>query len=176
MRRALTALLLAVLLAVPADAGQIFNPPRQCEVLTTDISAVGNVGGGTDPLMSYTVPAGTLTAATPIIRVTGWFTTAANGNTKTFTFEWGATSVSIVSAAWNSVTASMTFYVVRTGTNTQDVYGRGGDSAGPTFRMPARATATETETADVVLRFTGESGSSANDDAVQRMMLVEACG
>ena len=147
-----------------------------CAVANVNTTAVGNVGAGEDDLMTYSLPANTLTATTRVIRVTAWFTTAANGNTKSFAAYWGAASLTIVTAAaWSGQTAFATLYIIRTGANTQDFYLHGGDAAGPTFRMPLRTTATETESGAVTLKFTGESGSSATDDAVNRFMMVEVC-
>src|SRR3989304_6237042 len=63
--------------------------------------ADGDVGAGTDDLMSYTLPAATLGTDGQVLRVTVWGITAGNANAKTIVFNFGATTGTI-----NAVTAA----------------------------------------------------------------------
>ena len=72
---------------------QEFNPVTRFQyinVLTSISVPVGNVGGGTDDLMSYTIPAGTLDKDGKVIGIKANGTTANNANGKTLSFFFGS--------------------------------------------------------------------------------------
>ena len=69
-----------------------FNPVTRFQyinVLTSISVPVGNVGGGTDDLMSYTIPAGTLDKDGKVIGIKANGITANNANGKTLSFFFG---------------------------------------------------------------------------------------
>src|SRR6185503_7835339 len=67
--------------------------------ITTNTTAVGNVGGGEDDLMTYSLAANSLATNGQAIHVTAFGTFGANANNKTIKFFFGATSVTLLSAA-----------------------------------------------------------------------------
>lgn len=155
-------------LTAPTVTGTAAGLPQ---IIAANATSVGNVGTGEDDLMTASIPANTLDANGVALEVEGLFTTAANANAKTFKFFFGATSVQWTSTGLNNASVWIRAFVVRTGSNAQDLWVYGADSSGPTFRFPVRATATETDTGAVTLKFTGE-GTSDND-IVQRFMSVK---
>lgn len=136
-------------------------------------TAVGNVGSGEDTLMSYSLPANTLNANNKGVRITAWGKTAANGNNKTIALYFGIQVASTGANATNNGAWRVVCEVLRTGSSTQDVgasisYGVNGSAA--TTRTTFIAL-TETDTAAITIRVTGE-GTSDND-VVQEGFIIE---
>ena len=144
-----------------------------CAVANVNTTAVGNVDGGADDLMTYSLPANTLGASARVIRITARFTGAANANSKTMTFVFGASSTAIFINSGSANTYYINFVIARSGLNTQDIWGDRWEVGGPSGNGLARVTATETETAAITIKFTGTA--TATDDIVQRLMIVEVC-
>lgn len=147
------------------------NQNQFVRVIDTDIGPVGNVGAGEDDLITLTSPANTLIADGDVLRWTSFGTTAANGNTKTIKVYFDATQLVSASSTYNDQpwravawfqrvgSSSISYYVeLIVGTSIIDV---DGGALG--------VTATNSRT----LKCTGESGSSANDDVVQRASALE---
>lgn len=141
-------------------------------VATINTTAVGNVGAGTDDLMTYSLPANALSANGKGIRITAWGTTANNANAKTVTLEWGDAATVLTTALTASIVGQwrITATVIRTGASTQDV------SAmlvqGATVIVDQEQTAaTQTDTAAIQIAVTGTA--TANNDIVQEGLLVE---
>lgn len=142
-------------------------------VLTVNTTHVGNVGGGTDDLITYTLPAGTLSTDGQTVRVYAWGTTAANGNNKTVTLNFGATSIgNIVNGALNNGVWGVTGYIVRTGAATQECVFSSSDTLGNNA-VTRNANSSETLSDAVVIKCTGTSAASATDDVIQHGMIVE---
>lgn len=137
--------------------------------LTTITTTVGNVGSGEDNLMTYSVPAGTLATNGQTLRVMAFFTNAANGNTKTIKAYFGATSITLQSAAVNNGVSWVELKIVRTGATSQLLYGWLGRTPAFVF-FAASAAPAETLSGAVTLKFTGEATS--NDDIIQNLMVV----
>lgn len=134
--------------------------------------ATGNVGGGEDNLFSYTLPANTLTTSLRGIKITGAGTTSG-ANPVIVRLKFGATT--IVSHTLDNVAGGweVEAKVFRTALNTQVTWSfarQGGASADPINVQYTAAAITETAT--IVLQFTGEG--TANNDIVQNVMMVEA--
>jgi hypothetical protein len=90
--------------------------------LSSQYTNVGNVGTGEDDLMSYVVPASTLIANGDRLEIDAEYTFAANANSKTIKFKFGANSIDYASGVTSSgggLSVHITF--IRTGTNTQRV-------------------------------------------------------
>jgi len=157
--------------AYDAAAGTKATWVKRAKVLSMLTTAVGNVGVGTDDLMSYTLPAATLGTDGQALRVTVWGTTAANANAKTIVFNFGATTVTInaTTAAPNNQNWRAVFEIVRTGAATQVLAGSG--TAGAVLEGTYSAAPTATLSAAVVIKTTG--AATADNDIVQRGMLVE---
>ena len=143
-------------------------------VMYKSITAVGNITSGTDDLMSYSMLANSMAVNANVIRVTVAGTTAGNGNTKTIIFQFGGTSLTInpTTTAPNGSYWYLQAYVYRTGAATQYLTYQAFVNA----TMEANSgntTPAEDTTGAIVIKVTGNSGSSATDDVVQRMMLIE---
>mgnify|MGYP001558195178 CR=1 FL=1 len=139
-------------------------------VLLQSTTAVGNVGGGEDDLISLTVPAKVLSANGDRLRVTGIFTFAANANTKTTRGYFGATKVAELAASTSGSAVRAVVIITRTAAATQQAWGTieltGG--SGTLFSTPA-----ETLSGTVAMKFTGQSAASATDDIIQKEMVIE---
>jgi hypothetical protein len=151
-------------------AGSSGNDAAVGGVLYGSVAAVGNVGAGEDDLMTYTVPANTLSADGMGLHFEAWGTFANNGNTKTVKVLFGADSYTIftfstaVAAQWKIVGR-----IVRTGAATQDVFVDGKNS-NTTTDVLTITTATRTLSGSNVLKLTG-TGTS-NNDIVQEYFRV----
>lgn len=158
-------------------------------VLNSNVTAVGNVGiSGPDDLISYTLPANTLTTSARGVRVTAWGITASTANTKVLRLMFGANAVVTsptltASVAWRWRISAI---IVRTGLNTQDVYGEffAAPAAGVVVGSAANTTTgnfaasadfnarTETETGTIVIK--GQTTTTTGtDDVIQEGLLVE---
>lgn len=142
--------------------------PRTLSVIST---AVGNVGGGTDDLMTFTIPANVLVTTNKAIRVKAWGTTANNANAKTLTFNVGSQTV-LTTALTVSIAGQweVEAVIIRTGSSTQDIVAR--TLQGATLIFDQELTAgTQTETATIVVKCT--AAATADNDIVQEGMIVE---
>jgi hypothetical protein len=74
-------------------------------VATVNVTAVGNVGGGEDDLMSYSLPANSLSAAGKGVRITASGTTANNSNPKTVKLYMGGTEIGTLALTVSQVNA-----------------------------------------------------------------------
>lgn len=144
-------------------------------------TAVGNVGTGTDVLMSYLLLANSLSANGKGIRVKGWGITALNANSKTLTFNWGSLSHGFVMTASISGNWIWEIEIFRTGSNTQRMFYRimeatdnNGGLVTPKAAQVCNSTPSQTDTADITVKFTG--AATADNDIVQEGMLVEYIG
>jgi hypothetical protein len=144
------------------------------KVLTMITTAVGNVGAGTDDLMTYTMFANQLAVDAQLLRITTWGTTAANANTKAITLNFGATVVSInpTTTAPNNLNWRAELIVVRTGAATQIASGVAW--VGTVLQAVQAASPAETLSGSVVIKGTGTA--TADNDIVQRGLLIEFLG
>lgn len=163
---------------IKSTAGTGTGQPVMVGTLSVNTTSVGNVGAGTDDLMTYSLPANSLSASGKGVRITVWGRCANNANAKTVVLMFGATSVTIpvrtsVDHAWRA-----TCTVIRTGANTQLLTA---DVQGSTVNLTTAAdtgvseyTPTETDTAAIVIKCTG--AGTSNNDIVQKGMIVEFLG
>lgn len=131
-------------------------------------TAVGNVGAGEDDLMTYSLPANSLSINGQGMRITAWGTKANNANAKTLKVHFGSQvtlTTSLAAAAAGNWKAEA--LVLRTGVNTQDWMT---DLTGADEDQE-NGTAAQTETAAIIIKCTGEG--VADNDIVQEGMLVE---
>lgn len=138
-------------------------------------TAVGNVGSGTDNLMTYSLPANSLSANNKGVRVTVGGRVANNANSKTLTFMFGSASVNIalrstLDQAWFAV-----FHIIRTGSNAQIILGDTHTSVANFTTTNEGAvvdtTATETDSGAITIKCTAVG--VADNDVVQKLMIVE---
>jgi len=137
-------------------------------------TAVGNVGAGTDDLITYTLPANSLSANGKGVRITAWGTTANNANSKTLTLNFGSTAI-----LTNSLTTSIAGVwrieaeVFRTGASTQDYSSQlvTTGTAGVALNDLEIGTSAQTDSSNITIKCTG--AATSDNDIVQEGMLVE---
>lgn len=144
-------------------------------VLHVDTTAVGNVGAGTDNLMTYSLPGGTMAVGRGV-RITAWGTTANNANPKTVVLAFGSTILSTaltisIAGAWR-----IQAEVILTAASVQSCIAS--LTQGATSLADVERTAlTETDSAAITIKCTGTvtdgGGGINNDDIVQRGLIVE---
>ncbi len=140
--------------------------------LSVNVTAVGNVGAGTDDLMTYAIPANFFSANGRAVRVTARGRTTNNANGKTLTFVVGSQTV-LTTALTTSIAGQweVVCEIVRTGSNTQDVIAR--TLQGATLIFDQENTAgTQTDSATITVKCTG--AATSDNDIIQESMIVEA--
>lgn len=144
---------------------------KRRKVLSMITTAVGNVGGGTDDLMSFSLPAGTLGTDGQTLSIKVWGTTAGNANNKTVTLNFGATVLTLnpTTAAPNAQNWYAEILITRTGAATQ--IATGFCSFGAVFQTVFSASPTETLSGAITIKGTG--AATADNDIVQRGMCIE---
>ncbi len=154
----------------PDGATQATAAPAAANV---DSTAVGNVGLGEDNLITYSLPANSLSSNNKAVRITAWGTTANNGNAKTLKVYFGATA--ILTHAFPLSLANVwrvQAEVVRTGSNTQDAIATMIRSIMTQVESDIEfTTPTATDSAAITIKCTGEA--TANNDIVQEGVAVE---
>jgi hypothetical protein len=128
---------------------------------------------GDDTVLSYTMPAGHLSANNKGIEIEAWGITAANANNKTVKLIVGATTlVSSGVIALNNKDWYVKGVYTRTGAATEDAVGLYGNST-PTTVGPTRAAGTDNTANAIIVRVTGNCATAAND-VVGAGMVVRA--
>lgn len=153
-------------------AGTSTNDAAVGGVLFVSTTAVGNVGTGTDDLISYSVPANTLAVNGQSVEFEAWGTIANSAGTKTLLAVYGATTV--LTAAFAAVTGDewvMRGRIVRTGAATQKAHGSVvvTEPSNPTTANVT--TAAETLSGAVTLKIQGVG--TANNDVVCEGLVVK---
>ena len=137
-------------------------------------TAVGNVGTGTDDLMTYSLPTNSLSGNEKGVKITAWGTFANNANAKTLTLAFGSATI-LTNALTINVAATwyIEAYVFRTGTDTQDYVAKlvTVGAAGVAVNDIESGTATQDDGAAIVIKCTGTA--TTNDDIVQDGLVVE---
>lgn len=138
-------------------------------VNTTD---VGNVGTGVDDLMSYSIPASTLSTNNEYIEFSFTFTFAANANNKTVRVVYGATEIyNSTAQAQNGGSMEVIGKIIRTGATTQKVIVSVSTDGTLYTDLTNYTTAAETLSGAVTLKATGEATS--NNDIVNVINTVK---
>ena len=160
------------------------SAPTLTGVLSTSVTAVGNVGTGEDDLITYSLPANSLASNGQTLRVHAWGTLAGNANAKTLKFYLGSTTgFSTTLVPFATTTALITgqwmleALIVRTGNSTQSLVVRFTQLSGGTADIRDIVmdrnivSATETDTAAITVKCTGQATN--DNDIVQSGMVVE---
>lgn len=123
-------------------------------------------------LMTFSLPADSLSADGKVVRINAWGSIAANGNTKTIRLKFGdATILTIGPTTGSGLDWRMNGIVIRTGAETQDAMITGSlDTVAPDTTV---STPTETLSGAVVIKVTGENGSAAASDIIAEGMMIE---
>jgi hypothetical protein len=140
--------------------------------LTTDTTAVGNVGSGADDLISYSLQKNTLNNVGDVLEITAYGTQAANGNNKTIKLVFGTTELfSTGAVASNAKDWEIRCTITRTAAATQNcstVFL--GDTVLVT-QVADFVAGTEDFTTALTIKCTGEATS--NDDIIQKGLVVK---
>lgn len=155
--------------------------------INLDTTAVGNVGGGTDDLMTYTVPASTLAATNDALRIrmSGIVSAQDGGAGDTRTIVWSYAGNNIDSRVINATNAQCNWcidlWIVRISTantvfydSTWGAWNSGSDTA-PLRSFKTQGTIAATHTNANVLKATGNSSDAVNNDIVQQLLVVDLC-
>ena len=139
---------------------------------------VGNVGTGIDDLMTYSLPANSLSANGKGIRVTAWGTGVNNGNAKNVAFALGGSNTTIALPTITDTGWTWSIVILRTGSNAQKLFINFSASNRATLALTKKyidiLSFTVTDTSAITVKFTGEA--VANNDIVQEGMVVEYIG
>lgn len=157
-----------------STTGNFESVPPPTRLLSGQFTNVGNIGTGEDNLMTYTMPANTFVMDGQVLQIRAFGTLAANANSKTLRFYFGAGNTAIPAISVSTRTAWMCQVdVVRTGVDAQDVNGHFmvTDSTPTTsehhlFQMSTTAD----DGAGITIKLTGTA--TANNDIVQASMVV----
>ncbi len=118
-------------------------------------------------LKTYTLTGGTLDTDGDQIEINGVYQTAANGNNKTETIKFGATTVATTGVvAFNNVTLSFRVIINRTGAATQSAIGILTSSAGAVYMT--YSTPAETLSGSVAIQMCSTNGTAAAGDSIAR--------
>jgi hypothetical protein len=150
-------------------------PVGKASVGTTGI---GNVGGGEDNLITYSLPANSFRGAGKGVRITAWGTTANNSNPKTVNLYFGSQVILTTALTVSQVgTWRAQAVVFATGIDTQDWSSSLLQGGTATIIDVEGGTATQDDGAAVTIKATGTvtdgGGGINNNDIVQEGLLVE---
>ena len=169
------------ILTIDQSRSAEFNPIKDLSyqaVLTNQFVPVGNVGAGPDDLMTYTIPANTLTSNKPIIGMKMFGTTANNANGKTLTFKWG----SVIAQSFAMTVSQLGYwniegYIVRTATDAQSLFFLLTETTqSHILQTPKQAlffaAANDVDTADIIIKMVATTVTNDNDLLQQAMLLT----
>lgn len=142
--------------------------------LYAGLTTVGTAANTTETdLQTYTMPANTFDVASRGVRVTAWGSYGATANNKTIKGYFGAANVvyNSTALAQNGTGWVLEFEVYKTGSNTQCHWGN--LVAGNTIPGAQSGTDTQTDTAAIVIKVTGQNGTAVANDIVCRGMTVK---
>lgn len=141
-------------------------------VLSVNTTSTGN-GADTseDTLLSYSLPAKTLSAAPKGLKIRAWGNTAANADNKTMKLYFGSEVIATATAATNAKGWYLELEVYKTAANAQVVFGKG--QVDTTNVTPLITTGAETDTAAITIKVTGQAGTGNANDIVAKGLIVE---
>lgn len=138
----------------------------------SNATSTGNVTTGNTVLGTYTIKANSMRADSgKTVKMIAWGKTAANGNNKTITLEFGGTTVSTHAlAATNDKDWVLKATIIQGATGAQTSIGEL-KLEGASQDLQFVTTPAETETGDVVARVRAESGTATNDILMKGMVV-----
>lgn len=149
----------------------IFHPPTP----SVNTTAVGNVTTGEDNLITFSMPAGTFSAAKKGAHITAWGTAANNANAKTLKLYFGTLAILAVSLTANQVcTWRIEADVYSTGTDAQDYVSQILQGGTATLVDVEVGSHTQDDGAAITIKCTGEATST--NDIVQEGLIVRYVG
>lgn len=153
-------------------------PMRPAGLLTgATLLAASATGAGTSEqtLATFSLPANVLDAVGRTLRIRAFFVTAANGNGKTCKLYFGSKSISTGSVTTSAAAPWLELMVTKTGSSTQIIAGCGfgGTTGIVPVALTGAGTATEADTAAIVIKATGTDGSDSAGDITLCSFTVE---
>lgn len=134
-------------------------------------TGVGNTNDtNEDVLYTFSLPANSLSFVGQTLEITAAGTLANNAHNKTVKIYFGTQVYSLGTVATAAVVWTAKLTVIRTGSSAQLIYGEG--MIGATPIAPALLTGAETDTAAIVIKVTGQTGTAAASDIVAKMLSV----
>ena len=160
---------------VSCTAGTGTGTPVLIGAINVNTTTVGNVGAALTDLMTYTLPANSLSANGKGVRVTAWGTIVNNANAKTLTVNFGSTVMATDAlTTGGALNWKVIAHVFRTGNSTQTYIAEISSSANGLgvrdFDIES-GTSAQTDTATIIIKCTAQGTS--NNDITQTGMLVE---
>jgi hypothetical protein len=155
-----------------AGSGSENFRPNGIISVNTDASATAANTTETD-LLTFSLPASSLSANGRGVRIRAWGTTATNANTKTVRLYFG-NSVLVsnnTTTAPNGSSFSLQCDVYRTAAVTQDAIGNA--QVGNTLQSVAFTLPTEDTSGAITIKITGQNGTAAASDIIAQGMIVE---
>lgn len=149
------------------------HPTRQAGAVYSNYTSTGNVSTAETTLGSYTLASNAMPADSGrAVRIKAWGKTAANANNKTIIIYFGAKVVATLAlAGTNDKDWVLEADVIQGASGAQTSIGRlyleGAGNEVILVDTPA-----ETQTGEIVIKCTGESGTASND-ILMKGMLVE---
>lgn len=159
-------------LVVPGSSGALCYLPSGR--VNSDITVVGNIGGGADILATWAPPGGFANKIGRIIRVACFGDTAANANNKTLTVILGSTTILTLGPTAANAKPWIVMFDLAIGPalNAEQIVFVKVEWNGAVVAS-GTTSATENTGSPFTLIVKGESGSSATDDIVKRAFYVE---
>jgi hypothetical protein len=153
-------------------------PMKPAGLLTSaTLTAAAATAAGTaeQVLATYSLPAGTLDAVGRTIRIRAFFVTAANTNGKTCKLYFGSKSISTGSVTTSAAAPYLELVVTKSGSSTQIIggIGYGGTTGIVPVALTGAGTATETDTAAIVIKASGTDGTDSAGDITLCSFTVE---
>ena len=167
------------------DGSGADQPLSRVESGGVGISAVSRAGNAAGTLITFTIPANTLRADGKIIKFTCWGTKSAANGAAVIEVRLASAAVSTFQIQSAALRWMVEFYLIRTGSNTQDwfykaintddvaagFHGASAQSAG-SVRLDF-GTGTLTDTATIAFDLRNDGTGNASDNIVQEEMIVE---
>lgn len=153
------------------------NAPMRPAGLLTNATLVAAVAAGTGTseqvLATYSLPAGALDATGRRLKIRASFVTAANTQNKTCKLYFGTVSISTGVVTTSAAAPWLELTVTKSGSSTQLVsgHGCGGTTGIVPVALGGAGTATEADTAAIVIKATGTDGTSSAGD----ITIVDFC-
>jgi hypothetical protein len=138
-------------------------------VVKASSPAAATTGTTKQTLGTYTIPANALAANGKGYRITAWYTTAANANSKTMAIDFGSqTSVATKTTTTSADVVVLTVIILKTGSSTQSVLGTAYATAAS---IPVNTAGSQTDTAAIVVNLTATTGTSSGDATLQSFIV-----
>lgn len=141
-------------------------------MLSANFTSTGNTADTTeDTLLSFSLPAKTLSTANKGLRIKAWGHCATNADNKTMKLYFGSEVITTPTAATSNKNWNLELEVYKTGSSTQVVFGTGLVDVTPV--TPLVTTGAETDTTAITIKVTGQAGTANANDVIAKGLTIE---